>query len=77
MVPTSGFEYDQELAIHDWMITHGKYDSNTLSQLPDFQENPNKDDPYGFLVGGVGICPDVSDVHGPAGHPVHHRGGLC
>lgn len=38
------------------MIAHGRYDNNTLSQLPDFQENPNNDNPYGFLVDGVGIC---------------------
>ena len=56
VVPSDGSQYDQELAVHDWMIVHGRYDSNTLSQLPDFQENPNNTNPYGFLVDGVGIC---------------------
>ena len=56
VVPADGSDYDRELAVHDWMIAHGRYDSNTLSQLPDFQENPNNDNPYGFLVDGVGIC---------------------
>ena len=56
MVPAGGSAYDQELAVHDWMIAHGRYDNNRLSQLPDFQENPNNDNPYGFLVDGVGIC---------------------
>ena len=56
VVPANGSEYDQELAVHDWMIAHGRYDNNTLSQLPNFQENPNNDNPYGFLVDGVGIC---------------------
>ena len=49
-------DYEKELGIHDWMIAHGSYDSNTLSQLPDFQENPNNDNPYGFLVDRKGIC---------------------
>ena len=56
VVPADGSDYDKELAVHDWMVSHGRYDSNTLSQLPDFQENPNNDNPYGFLVDGVGIC---------------------
>lgn len=55
-VPADGSDYDKELAVHDWIISHGRYDNNTLSQLPDFQENPNNDNPYGFLVDGVGIC---------------------
>ena len=56
VVPADGSPYDQELAVHDWMIAHGSYDSNTLSQLPNFQENPNNQNPYGFLVDGKGIC---------------------
>ena len=56
VVPADGSDYDRELAVHDWMVAHGSYDSNTLSQLPDFQENPNNDNPYGFLVDGRGIC---------------------
>ena len=56
VVPADGSDYEKELAVHDWMVAHGSYDSNTLSQLPDFQENPNNDNPYGFLVDGKGIC---------------------
>lgn len=56
VVPADGSEYDKELAVHDWMIAHGSYDSNTLSMLPGFQENPQNDNPYGFLVDGLGIC---------------------
>ena len=56
VVPADGSDYDRELAVHDWMVAHGSYDSNTLSQLPDFRENPNNDNPYGFLVDGKGIC---------------------
>lgn len=56
VVPPSGTAYAQELAVHDWMLAHGSYDSNRLSLLPDFQENPNNDNPYGFLVDGKGIC---------------------
>lgn len=56
MVPADGSDYEKELAVHDWMVAHGSYDSNTLSQLPDFRENPNNDNPYGFLVDGKGIC---------------------
>lgn len=56
VVPVNGSEYEQELAVHDWMIAWGSYDSNTLSNLPDFQENPNNDNPYGFLIDRKGIC---------------------
>ena len=56
VVPADGSDYEKELAVHDWMVAHGSYDSNTLSQLPDFRENPNNDNPYGFLVDGKGIC---------------------
>ena len=55
-VPSGGSEYDKELAVHDWMIEHAGYDNNRLSQLPDFEENPNNDNPYGFLADGKGIC---------------------
>ena len=56
VAPEGLSDYEKELAIHDWMIVWGHYDSNTLSQLPDFQENPNHDNPYGFLIDGTGIC---------------------
>ena len=56
VVPADGSDYDKELAIHDWMIEWGSYDSDTLSQSPDFEETPNNDNPYGFLINGKGIC---------------------
>lgn len=49
-------DYEKELAVHDWMIARGDYDSDTLSQLPGFTEDPNNDNPYGFLINGRGIC---------------------
>ena len=55
-VPADGSEYEQELAVHDWMIAHGRYDSSQLSWLSDYRENPNNTNPYGFLADGVGIC---------------------
>lgn len=55
-VPEGLSDYEKELAIHDWMIAWGSYDSNNVSQIPGFQENPNNDNPYGFLVGRKGIC---------------------
>lgn len=79
VIPAGGSDYDRELAVHDWMVAHGRYDNNTLSQLPDFQENPNNDNPYGFLVDGVGIClgytRDIPALYGPAGNRVHYRRG--
>lgn len=56
IVESNSSDYEKELAVHDWMLAWGSYDSNRLSQLPDFQENPNNDNPYGFLVDGLGIC---------------------
>lgn len=49
-------DYEKELAVHDWMLANGRYDTNRLSNLPEYQENPDNDNPYGFLIGGVGIC---------------------
>lgn len=49
-------EYEKELAVHDWMVEHGRYDTDQLSNLPEYEENPDNDNPYGFLIGGVGIC---------------------
>ena len=56
VVPAGGSEYDRELAIHDWMVEWASYDSNTLSLLPDFREDPDNGNPYGLLVNGRGIC---------------------
>lgn len=49
-------EYEKELAIHDWMLSWGSYDSNSLSLVPDFKETPHHDNPYGFLISRRGIC---------------------
>lgn len=49
-------DYEKELAIHDWMLEHGQYDTNRLNNLPDYQPNPDNGNPYGFLIGRVGIC---------------------
>ena len=56
VAPDGLSDYEKELAIHDWMIARGDYDSDTLSQLPVFEEDPNNDNPYGFLINGRGIC---------------------
>ena len=56
VVPAGGSEYDRELAVHDWMVEWASYDSNTLSLLPDFREDPDNGNPYGLLVNGRGIC---------------------
>lgn len=49
-------DYERELFIHDWMLDWASYDSNTLSNLPDFQPTPHHDNPYGFLTAQKGIC---------------------
>ena len=47
---------EKALAIHDWIVYNAEYDANTLSQLPDFREDPDSDNPYGLLVNRKGIC---------------------
>ena len=49
-------DYDKELALHDWMIDWGSYDSDTLNHQQNAQPNPDHDNPYGFLIGKKGIC---------------------
>ena len=49
-------EYDKELAIHDWIIARAEYDKETLSNAPDASPNPDNENPFGLLVGGVAIC---------------------
>ncbi len=57
IAPLSGLSaYDQELAVHDWMIAWGSYDSDTLSHGQSAEPNPDHDNPYGFLIGKKGIC---------------------
>ena len=48
--------YQQELAIHDWMVAWASYDHNTLSHIPGEEGGSDSDNPYGFLVGKRGIC---------------------
>ena len=47
---------EKALAIHDWIIYNAEYDANTLSQLPDFREDPDSGNPYGLLINRKGIC---------------------
>ena len=47
--------YQQELAVHDWMLSHGQYDHDALSHLSG-AETEDSSTPYGFLVQGKGIC---------------------
>ena len=47
---------EAERVLHDWMLAWGHYDTNRLANLPDYEENPDNENPYGFLIGRVGIC---------------------
>jgi transglutaminase-like putative cysteine protease len=50
--PSMG-DYEKELALHDWLVRHARYD------LANFQANtvPNPEyTPYGVLVLGTGVC---------------------
>lgn len=49
-------DYQRELAIHDYITGHGQYDKEANSNAPDAAPDPDNDNPYGMLVGGVGIC---------------------
>lgn len=48
--------YRQELAIHDYLTAHARYDSDAHSNAPNAAPDPDNDNPYGMLVNGVGIC---------------------
>lgn len=54
VITDSMTDYEKELAIHDYIITHCTYDAGTLAVIP----NPSKncEDPYGTLVNGSAIC---------------------
>lgn len=56
VAPERMSEYERELAIHDYIIRNVSYDSETLSILPFFDENPNNTNPYGALVDGRAVC---------------------
>ena len=49
-------DYQRELAIHDYITGHGRYDPEANSNAPDAAPDPDNDNPYGMLVNGVGIC---------------------
>lgn len=49
-------DYQRELAIHDYITAHGRYDPDANSNAPDAAPDPDNDNPYGLLVNGVGIC---------------------
>ena len=48
-------EYETELALHDWLMAHGKYDDRSRDNVAHIGR-PNNTDPYGMLVNGYGIC---------------------
>lgn len=54
--------YDQELAIHDWMLAWGSYDHDTLSHVEGDQGVPDNENPYGFLIRKKGICSGYSST---------------
>ncbi len=49
-------DWEKALAVHDWMVYNADYDTNILTQLPNYEEDPDNDNPYGFLVHRKGIC---------------------
>lgn len=48
-------DYEKELALHDWLLSHGEYDAQSRDNVAHIGQ-PNNTDPYGMLVGGYGIC---------------------
>lgn len=49
-------DYEKELAVNDWMVRYAQYDPAELSSHPVGKPDPDNDNPYGFLLHGVGIC---------------------
>ena len=62
LAPDTLSDYERELAIHDYIIGCASYDSNTLSRLPFFTEDPNNRNPYGALVSGRAVCEGYSST---------------
>ena len=62
VAPAGLSAYERELAIHDYIIENADYDSDTLSLLPVFEENPNNTNPYGALVDGRAVCSGYSST---------------
>ena len=48
-------DVEKELALHDWLMAHGKYDDLSRDNVAHIGR-PNNTDPYGMLVNGYGIC---------------------
>lgn len=49
-------DYEKELAVHDWMLAHGRYDTDHMSHAPGGAEQPDNENPYGFFTQGKGVC---------------------
>ncbi len=47
---------EKERALHDYMTENGRYDPEASSNDPNASPDPDNDNPYGFLINGVGIC---------------------
>ena len=62
VAPPGMTDYERELAVHDYIIETAEYDSNRLSLLPFFEENPNNTNPYGALVDGRAVCEGYSSA---------------
>ena len=62
VAPEGLSDYERELAIHDYIIGVAQYDSDTLSLLPGFEEDPNNSNPYGTLISGRAVCRGYSST---------------
>lgn len=48
-------DFEKELALHDYLVTHGRYDDQSRDNAAHLGRYRNND-PYGMLVEGYGIC---------------------
>lgn len=48
-------DFQKELALHDWLVDHGRYDQTHYDPRTPLGL-PDNTDPYGMLVKGYGIC---------------------
>ena len=48
-------DFEKELALHDWLMAHGKYDDLSRDNVAHIGR-PDNNNPYGMLVNGYGIC---------------------
>ena len=49
-------DYEKELALHDWIIDWGSYDTDVNSNSPDAAPDPDNGNPYGLLINRKAIC---------------------